>query len=155
MVSTWNTSRSHANPPRIQDQQGNSDSRPPASALETIHDNTNEMEALRLTNQRLIREVEQLTGQMQCPQEVRQAQEGHNTSLQGEQPHLGPPREAEIEAESSQARGHEPHLALREERNEAILEGTSEKMNQPLLSKEWGSDHGSRGSRASNRSSAT
>ena len=121
MVSTRNTSRSHANPPRMQDQQGNTDSRPLAGALETIHDNTNEMEALRLTNQRLIRELEQLTRQMQRSREVRQAQEGHNTTHQEEQPHLGPPREAEIEAESSQARGHETHLTPREERNEAIL----------------------------------
>ena len=81
------------------------------------------MEGLRLTNQCLIREVQQLTRQMQRPQEVRQAQEGHNTTPQGEQPHLGPPREAEIEAESSRARGHEPHLTLREEHNEAILGG--------------------------------
>ena len=57
------------------------------------------------------------------PREVGQAQEGHNTTPQEEQPHLGPPREAEIEAESSRARGHEPHLTPREERNEAILGG--------------------------------
>ena len=99
------------------------DSRPPAGALETIHNNTNEMEALRLTNKPLIRELEQLTKQMQCPQEVRQAQEGHNTTPREEQPHLGPLREVEIEAESSQVRGHKPYLPPREERNEAILEG--------------------------------
>ena len=84
------------------------------------------MEALRLTNQRLIRELEQLTRQMQCPREVRQAQEGHNTTPQEEQPHLGPPREVEIEVESSRARGHKPHLTPREERNEAILRGNIE-----------------------------
>ena len=123
MVSTRNTSRSHANPPRMQDQQGNVDSRPPTGALETIHNNTNEMEALRLTNQRLIKELEQLTRQMQRPHEVRHAQEGHNTTPHEEQPHLSPPQEAEIEAESSRARGHEPYLPPREERNEAILEG--------------------------------
>ena len=123
MVSTWNTSRSHANPPRMQDQQGNVDSRPPAGALETIHDNTNEMEALRLTNQRLIRELEQLTRHMQRPQEVRKAQEGHHITPQEEQPHLGPPREVEIEAEYCQVRGHEPYLSPKEERNEAILGG--------------------------------
>ena len=58
---------------------------------------------------------------MQCPREARQTQEGHNTIPQEEQPHLGPPREAE--AESSQARGHGSHLAPREEHNEAILGG--------------------------------
>ena len=123
MVSTRNTSKSHANPPRMQDQQGNADSRPLAGALETLRDNTNKMETLCLTNHRLIRELEQLTKQMQRPREVRQAQEGHNTTPQEEQPHLGPPREAEIEAESSRAKGHKPHLTPREERNEAILEG--------------------------------
>ena len=103
IVSTWNISRSNSNPPRMQDQQGNADTRPLAGALETLHDNTNKMEALHLTNQRLIRELKQLTRQMQRPREVRQAQEGHNTTPQEEQPHLGPPREAEIEAESSRA----------------------------------------------------
>ena len=83
--------------------------------------NTNEVEALRLTNQRLIEELEQLTRQMQRPRESRQAQEGHNTTPQEEQPHLGPPREAE--AESSRVRGHGPHLAPKEERNEAIPGG--------------------------------
>ena len=126
MVSTRNTSKSRANPPRMQDQQGNVDSRPPTSALETIHDNTNEMEALRLTKQHLIRELEQLTRQMQRPQEVRQAQEGHNTTPQEEQPHLGPPQEAEIEAKSNRARGHKPYLPPREERNEAVLGGNIE-----------------------------
>ena len=124
MVSTRNTRRSHANPPRMQDQQGNVDTRPPAGALETIQDNSNEMEKLRLTNQHLIRELEQLTRYIQRPEEVRQAQEGHNTTPQEEQPHLGPSREAEIEAESSRARGHEPYLSPREERNEAILGGS-------------------------------
>ena len=60
---------------------------------------------------------------MQRPWEVRHAQVGHNTTPQEEQPHLSPPREAEIEAESSRDRRHEPHLTHREERNEAILGG--------------------------------
>ena len=67
MVSTWNTSQSHANPPRMQDQQGDIDSRPPEGTLETLQANTDEMEALRLTNQRLLRELEQLTRHMQRP----------------------------------------------------------------------------------------
>ena len=99
------------------------DSRPPGGALETVQANTDEVEALRLTNQRLIKELKQLTRQMQLPREARQAQEGHNTTPQEEQPHLGTPREAKAEAESSRARGHGPHLAPIEERNEAILGG--------------------------------
>ena len=82
-----------------------------------------EVEALRLTNQRLIGELENLTRHMQRPWEMRQTQEGHNTTPQGGQPHLGPPRDVETEVESSQARGHEPHLTPKEERNEATLGG--------------------------------
>ena len=61
---------------------------------------------------------------MQRPRESRHAQEGHNTTPREEQPHLGPPRE--VEAESSRARGHGPHLAPRGERNEAIPGGDLE-----------------------------
>ena len=118
MVSMRNTSRSHTNPSRMQDRPGGVDSRPPGGALENMQANTDEVVALRLTNQRLIEELELLTRQMQRPRELRQAQEGHNTSPQEEQPHLCPPREAE--AESSRTRGHGSHLAPREKRNEAI-----------------------------------
>ena len=57
MVSTRNTSRSHSNPPRMRDQQGDIDIRPPGGTLETIQVNTDEVEALRLTNQCLLREL--------------------------------------------------------------------------------------------------
>ena len=122
MVSTWNTSRSNANPPRVQDPPGDADSRPP-DALEMMQANTDEVEALRLTNQRLIAELEQLTRQMQRPREARQTQEGHNNTLREGQHNLEIPRGAEIEAESSRARVHGPHLAPGEEGNEATLGG--------------------------------
>ena len=78
------------------------------------------MEALRLVNQRLIEELEQLTRQIQHPRELRQTQEGHNIP-----PHEGRhdhslPRGIETEAESSQARGHGPQLAPVEEEKEAM-----------------------------------
>ena len=133
MVSTRNTSRSNANPLRMQDQPGDVDSRPPGGALETMQANTEEVEALRLTNQRLIGDLEQLTGQMQRPREARQTQEDHNiTPLEG-QPHPGTPRGAEMEAESSQARGHGPHLTPREEGNEATPGGHvgNDELNPP------------------------
>ena len=118
MVSTRNTSRSNAS--RMRDPSGDADSRPPGP-VEAIQANTNEVEALRLVNQRLIEELEQLTRQMQYPRETRQTQEGHNIA-----PHEGRydhsiPRGAEAEAESSQARGHRPQLAPVEE-NEAVHE---------------------------------
>ena len=117
----------------MQDQPGAVDSRPPRGALETVQANMDEVEALRLTNQRLIEELEQLTRQMQRPRESRQAQEGHNTTPQEEHPYLGPPREAE--AESSRARGPGPYSAPRGERNEAIPGGDLEN-DEPTPSKQ-------------------
>ena len=122
MVSTRNTSRSNAIPPRMQDPPGDADSRPPG-ALEAMQANTDEVEALRLTNQRLIGEPEQLTRQMQRPREARKTQEGHNPTPHEGQHILGTPLEAEIEAESSRAKGHGPHLAPGKEGNEATLGG--------------------------------
>ena len=69
MVSTRNTSRSNANVLRMQDPPGDVDSRPPGTA-EAMQANTNEVEALRLVNQRLIEELEQHTRQMQHPREI-------------------------------------------------------------------------------------
>ena len=127
MVSTRNTSRSHA--PRMQDQPGDADSRPPRP-VEATQANTNEVEALRLINQRLIEELEQLTRQIQHPRETRETQGDHSSP-----PHEGrydrsppapppppppPPCGADVEAESSQARGHGPQLAPVEEENEAV-----------------------------------
>ena len=63
MVSTRNTSRSNANPPRMQDPPGDADNRHPG-IVEAMQANTNEVEALRLINQRLIEELKQLTRQM-------------------------------------------------------------------------------------------
>ena len=54
-------SRSHANPPGMQDQQGNLDGRSARNAVEIIQANTDEVEALRLANQRLLRDLEELT----------------------------------------------------------------------------------------------
>ena len=122
LVSTRNTSRSNANPPRMQDQAGDVVSRP-LGALETMQAKTEEVEALRLTNQRLIGELEQLTRQMQRPREARQTQEGHNITPHEGQHNLDTPRGAETEAKSSQAKGHDPHLTPGEEGNEGTLRG--------------------------------
>ena len=110
MVSTRNTSRSNANPLRMQDQPGDADSRPPGT-LEAMQAKTNEMEALRLANQHPTEELEQLTRQMRRPQEARQTQEGLDIPPHEGQHNIGAPRGAETEAESSRARGHGPHLA--------------------------------------------
>ena len=122
MVSTRNTSKSNANPPRMQDPPGDADSRPPET-VEAMQANTNEVEALRLVNQRLIEELEQLTRQMQHPRETRQTQECHNIPPREEQHDHDISRGAETEAESSRARGHGPQLAPTEEGNGAVLGG--------------------------------
>ena len=122
MVSTRNTSRSNANPPRMQDQPGNADSRPP-DTLEAMQANTDEVEAHRLTNQLLMEELEQLTRHMQHPWEARKTQEGRNISSREGQHNLDIPQGVEIEAESSRARGHGLHLALGGEGNEATPGG--------------------------------
>ena len=119
MVSTRNTSRSNANPTRMLDPPGGADSRPPGPA-EAIQANTDEVEALRLVNQRLIEEIEQLTRQIQHPREMRQTQEGHNVPPPEGRHEHSIPRGIEAEAESNRARGHGPRLAPVEEENEAV-----------------------------------
>ena len=120
MVSTRNTSRSNANPPRMQDPPDDVNNGPP-DALGAMQANTNEVEALRLVNQRLVEELEQLTRQMQRPREARQTQEGHNFPPHERQHNLDIPRGGETEAEFSRARGHGPQPAPGEEGNEATL----------------------------------
>ena len=78
----------------MQDPLGDANSRPPG-ALEAMQANMNEVEVLRLTNQPLIGELEQLTRQMQRPREARQAQEGHNFPPHEGQHNLDIPRGAE------------------------------------------------------------
>ena len=119
MVLIRNTSRSNTNPPRMQDPPGDMGSRPPGT-VEAMQANTNEVEALRLVNQRLIKELEQLTRHIQHPWETRQTQEGHNLPPREEQLGHDIPRGIETEAESSRAMGHGPPLAPADEENKAI-----------------------------------
>ena len=117
MVSTRNTSRSNANPPRMQDQPGGVDSRLPGGPLKTVQANTDEVEALRVTNQHLLKELEQLTRQIRHPQETRQARKNQNPVTREEQ-HLDPRREADREGETSHTREHDPYQPPGEDRNE-------------------------------------
>ena len=107
----------HTNPPRKQDQQGDLDSRPLRDALETLQDNIDEMEALRLTNQRLLRDLEELTRQMQRPQE--------------EQQHHVVSRDVDGEGETSQAKEHDPYKPPGEDRNER-MSGRNNRGNGPI-----------------------
>ena len=116
MVSTRNTSGSNANPPRMQDQPGGVDSRPPGGALETVQANTDEVEALRTTNQHLLKELEQLTKKIRGPQETRQALKNQNPVTREEQ-HLDPRREVDREGETSHTRERDPYQPPEEDRN--------------------------------------
>ena len=110
---------SNTNPPRMQDPPGDMGSRPPRT-VEAMKANTNEVEALRLVNQRLVEELEQLTRQIQQPRETQKTQEGHNLPPREEQLGDDISRGIKAEAESSRVRGHGPPLAPAEEENEAI-----------------------------------
>ena len=89
---------------KVQDPPGDADNRPP-DTLEAMQANTNEVEALRLVNQRLIGELKQLTRQIQHPRDTRKTQEGHNFPPHEGKHNIDIPRGAETEAESSRARG--------------------------------------------------
>ena len=120
MVSTRNMSRSHANPSRMQDQQDDVDSRQPGDALEALHTASNEMEALRLVNQCMLKELAELTRQVQRPQEAQQAREGRNTIPYEERQHLGAPRDVDEGGENSRTRGHDPYIPPGDGRNEEM-----------------------------------
>ena len=111
-------SRSHVNPPRTQDQQGDLDSRPLRDVLETLQANAGEMETLCLTNQRLLRDLEEFTRQIQRPQE--------------EQQHHDTPRDANGERETSRAKEHDPYKPLGEDRNKGVPGGNN-RGNGPIL----------------------
>ena len=89
-----------------QDQQGDLDSRPPRDALESLQANADEIEVLRLTNQHLLRDLEELTRQMQQPREERL--------------HRDDPRDADGAGETSRAKEKDPYKPPEEDRDEGI-----------------------------------
>ena len=75
------------------------------------------MEALRLTNQCLLRDLEELTRQMQRPHE--------------EQQHHDASRDANREGETRQAKEHDPYKLPEENRTEGIP-GRNNRGNGPI-----------------------
>ena len=159
MVSTRNTSKSNANPLRMQDPPDGINNRPP-DTLEAMQANTNEVEALRLVNQHLIEELKLLTRQMQRPREVRQTQEGHNF------PPPPPPPATKGNTISTFLKalkqrqnpvgpgGTDHNLPLERKATKQHSEDLPGTKNYITLSQERKNYHGSRGSRAFNKSSA-
>ena len=154
MVSTRNTSKSHANPPRMQDQLGDVDSRPPGGTLETVQVNKDEVEVFRITNQHLLREFEQLTRQIQRPQETRQARKGQN--LVTREDNTSTLIEKQIEKEKLLTPGSmvltNPPERIATRRGMA---GTTKAMGPSFISRRQRSGRGSKGSRISSENSAT
>ena len=77
----------------------------------TVQANTDEVEALCVTNQHLLKELEQLT------RKIRQARKDQNHVTLEEQ-HLDPRQEANREGETSHTREHDPYQPSGEDRNE-------------------------------------
>ena len=115
----------------MQDQPSGVDSRPPGGTLETVQVNTKEVEALRVTNQHLLKELEQLTRQIQRPQETRQARKDQNPVTR-EKKHLDSRREEDREGETSHTKEHDPYQPPGEDRIEE-RHGRNNKGDGPLL----------------------
>ena len=88
------------------------------------------MEALRLVNQRLLRELAEINRQVQRPQEAQQAREGRNTIPQEEQQHLFAPRDVDEGGKNSRTKGHDPYIPPRDGRNE-WMPGKNEGGDEP------------------------
>ena len=152
MVSTRNTSRSNANLPKMQDPPGDADSRPPRT-VEAMKANTNEVEALRLVNQRLIEELEQLTRQIQHPRETRQTQKGHNIPPVRNNMITTFPEVPKQKQSPAEQEGTDHNRPLRRRETEQCSEDMSGTKNYITLSQEQKSNHGSRGLGVFNKSS--
>ena len=114
--------KTHANPPRTQDQQNDVDSGQPEDILGALHAANNEMEVLRLVNQRLLRELAELTRQAQRPEDEQQAHGGHNTIPHEEQQHLDAPRDDDGRGEHSRTIRQDPNVPPGDDRNEGTLD---------------------------------
>ena len=102
MVSTHNMSKSQMNPLRLPNQQENVVGRQQENPCDFLPDPevdppmmdpppNNELEALRLANQRLLQQNEELLNLIQHPQKAQPAQ---NDPPQGEHQHLNPLKES-------------------------------------------------------------
>ena len=145
-------SRSHANPPRTQDQQDDVNSEQPEDIPVALHAASNEMEALRLVNQRLLRELAELTKCSDHKMNNRTTEaatpyhkRSNNTST--------PPETITEEEKIIEPEGRIPTYPSETIETKERLTGTME--SRPLIRGEQRNDLGSDGSKISNKSSAT
>ena len=130
------------------------DSRPPGGTLETVQVNTNEVEALRVTNQHLLKELEQLTRQIQCPR--RHGRPEKAKILLPEKSNTSTLVEKQIEKEKLVTPGSmiltNPPERIVTRRGMA---GTTKAMGPYFINKRQRRGRGSRGSETSSKKSAT
>ena len=154
MVSTRNTSRSDTNPPTMQDQLGDVDNRPPGGTLETMQVNTDKVEELRIANQHLLKDLEQLNRKIQRSQETRQARKGQ--TLLSEKNNSSTLVEKRIEKEKLAIPGSmtltNPPKRITMRRGMA---GRTKAMGPSFINRRQRSGHGSTGSGTSNKKSST
>ena len=150
MVSTQNTSRSNVNPPRMQDPPGDANNRPP-DTIEAMQANTSEVEALRLINQRLIGELEQLTP---CRYNAHRIHDKHRKDttfpLMRGNTFSTFPEVLKLRHSPAEPGDADHKWPLERKATKQHSENTSETKNYATLSKEHESYHGSRGSRTFN-----
>ena len=80
------------------------------------------MEALRLINQRRLRELAELNRWVQQPHDEQHTHGGRDIIPQEEKQHLGAPRDDDERGENSRTRGHDPNVPLEDDRNEGMLD---------------------------------
>ena len=138
----------------MQDQQGNVDSRPPGGMLETLQANTDEMEALCLTHQRLLRELENLPGRYNAPRRCNRPEKA-KTPLTKKNNDTSTLLEKQMEKERVAKPGSMTLInPLERITMRRGMVGTTEVMDPSFISRRQGSGHGSKGLRTSSRSSS-
>ena len=148
-------SRSHANPPRMQDQQDGVDSRQLGDSLGALHTANNEMEALHLVNQPLLRErrnsPKKGNAHRRHDRPMKVAIRFHKRNSNTSVPPETLKEEEKIAEPGSMILTYPPGMVTMR----GCLVGTTEVMSQPLISRRRGNNLGISGSRTSKESSAT
>ena len=135
-------SRSHANPPRTQDQQDDVDSGQLEDILGALHSSSNEIEALCL-----VKCSDHRTNNRPMEAATPYHKRSNNTSVPSETM----TEEDKIVGLEARIPSYTPEMIKMKEH----LTGTMEVKSQPLIKGEKRNDLGSDGSRISNKSSAT
>ena len=144
-------SRSHSNPPRTQDKQDDVDNGQPVDIPGALRTASNEMEALCLVNQRLLRESAELSDHRMNSRPMEAATPYHMRSNNT----LAPPEMMTKEDKIAEPEGMIPTYPLETIKTKERLTRTMEVKSRPLIRGEKRNDLWSSGSKISNKSSST